>query len=69
MCSVCAALSLVDALCAARSEFDSSRQLSDDAGVAHQLCEHMAVPHDIRMKQSPLWWRRVTIATAASLPG
>lgn len=48
-------LSLLEAFRVTRREFDSSRKLSNDVCVAHQLGEHVAVLHDIRTKQIPLW--------------
>lgn len=62
--SVCCVRSLLEALCVVLSELDSSRKLSDDVCAAHQLGEHVAVPHDIRIEQIPL---RRGGSTAASL--
>lgn len=67
--SACGVLSSMEAVCVVCSEFYSSRQLSDDVCVAHQLGEHMAVPADIREKQIPLWRRGGIAASAASSSG
>lgn len=68
---VCGVLSLVEALCVARNEFDSGRELSDDVCAAHELCEHVAVLGDIRIKQTSLWrgCGGGTAASAASSSG
>lgn len=50
MCSLSRVKSAGGSLRVARSECDSSGQLSDDAGVAHQLGEHAAVLHNAGSK-------------------
>lgn len=55
MSALCSLLSLTETLCVRQSEFDTSRQMSDDVCIAHQLGEHVVVPHDIRTKQIALW--------------
>lgn len=58
----------MEALCVVRCKLDSGRQLSDDAGVEHELIEHVAVFHDIRIKQIPLCCCGGTTPDAASSP-
>lgn len=41
--------SLTEALRVVRSERDVAGQLSDDVGVAHELGEHIVVPHHVRI--------------------
>lgn len=51
-------LSLTGALCVVRGEPGGGGQLSHDVGAAHQLGEHVAVPHEFRIERVPLCFRR-----------